>query len=59
MASACGTFRMFLLAQDELDGRRSAGDYGFEMNLPLYIGMVWATLCADVITDMEIRNAAI
>lgn len=45
-------FRMFLLAQDELNGS-SAGEAGFEMNLPLYLGMVWATLCGDVLTDME------
>ena len=45
-------FRMFLLAQDELNGS-SAGEAGFEMNLPLYLGMVWATLCGDVLTDIE------
>src|SRR6516162_11455058 len=38
--------RMFLLAQDELNGS-GAGEAGFEMNLPLYLGMVWATLCGD------------
>ena len=32
-------FRMFLLAQDELDGSE-VGEAGFEMNLSLYLGMV-------------------
>ena len=44
-------FRMFLLAQDELGQSETGG--GLDMNLPLLLGMIWATLCADVITDLE------
>jgi predicted nucleotide-binding protein (sugar kinase/HSP70/actin superfamily) len=44
--------RMFLMAQDELD-QGETGDAGIEINVPLSLGLVWATLCADVIADLE------
>ncbi len=45
-------FRLFLLAQDELD-QGSADGGGLEINLPLSLGLVWAILCADLLTDLE------
>lgn len=45
-------FRMFLLAQNELDQGPSNGG-GLEVNLPLSMGLVWAILCGDVLTDLE------
>ena len=45
-------FRMYLLAQDELD--QGSGDGGgLEINLPLSLGLIWAILCSDVLTDLE------
>ena len=45
-------FRMFLLAQDQLDqGSQDGG--GLEINLPLSMGLIWAILCGDVLTDLE------
>jgi predicted nucleotide-binding protein (sugar kinase/HSP70/actin superfamily) len=45
-------FRLFLLAQDELDQGESGGG-GLEVNMPLSLGLIWAILCGDVITDLE------
>lgn len=45
-------FRLFLLAQNQLDQGPSNGG-GLEINLPLSLGLVWAILCADVLTDLE------
>ncbi|MCI0423188.1 MAG: hypothetical protein L0312_28855, partial [Acidobacteria bacterium] len=45
-------FRLFLLAQNQLDQGPSAGG-GLEINLPLSLGIVWSILSADVMTDME------
>jgi len=47
-----GDFRMFLLAQDKLD-QSSEKEQGLEINLPLSLGLVWAILCGDVLTDLE------
>jgi len=45
-------FRMFLMAQNELDqGSKDGG--GLDINMPLSMGLVWAILCADVLTDLE------
>src|SRR5262245_58780117 len=45
-------FRLFLLAQDELD--QGSGDGGgLEINLPLSLGIIWAILCADQLVDLE------
>ena len=38
-----GDFRMFLLAQDQLDQRPSGG-WGLEINLPLSMGLMWGIL---------------
>lgn len=45
-------FRLFLLAQDQLD-QGSADGGGLEINLPLSLGLIWSILCADVLTDLE------
>jgi predicted nucleotide-binding protein (sugar kinase/HSP70/actin superfamily) len=45
-------FRLFLLAQDELDqGSKDGG--GLEINMPLSLGIIWAILCADLLMDLE------
>src|SRR5215471_8732990 len=45
-------FRLFLLAQDELD--QGSGDGGgLEINLPLSLGIIWSILCADQLVDLE------
>ena len=45
-------FRMFLLAQDKLDQGETGGG-GLEITMPLTLGLIWAILCGDVITDLE------
>jgi predicted nucleotide-binding protein (sugar kinase/HSP70/actin superfamily) len=45
-------FRLFLLAQDQLDQGAVTGG-GLEINMQLTTGLVWAILCADVLTDLE------
>lgn len=45
-------FRMFLLAQDQLDQGAASGN-GLEINLPFTLGAVWAILCTDVLQDLE------
>jgi predicted nucleotide-binding protein (sugar kinase/HSP70/actin superfamily) len=45
-------FRLFLLAQDELDqGSQDGG--GLEINMPLSLGLIWGILCADQLMDLE------
>jgi len=44
-------FRMLLLAQDQLF-QASVGD-GLEINLSLSLGLIWAILVADLLTDLE------
>lgn len=45
-------FRIFLLAQDELD-QSTADEAGLEINMPLSLGLIWGILCADLLTDLE------
>jgi predicted nucleotide-binding protein (sugar kinase/HSP70/actin superfamily) len=45
-------FRMFLLAQNELD-QSEEKEAGLQINLPLSLGLIWAILCGDVLTDLE------
>jgi predicted nucleotide-binding protein (sugar kinase/HSP70/actin superfamily) len=45
-------FRLFLLAQDQLDQAPEKGG-GLEINMPLSLGIVWAILVGDILTDME------
>jgi predicted nucleotide-binding protein (sugar kinase/HSP70/actin superfamily) len=44
--------RLLLLAQDQLD-QGAVGGGGLEINLPLSLGLIWALLMADVLTDLE------
>src|SRR5438094_5901845 len=45
-------FRIIQLAQDEMDQGASDGG-GLDINLPFSMGMVWAILCGDLLTDLE------
>ncbi len=45
-------FRMFLLAQDQLDQGAADGG-GLEINPPLSMGVIWAILIGDLLTDLE------
>jgi predicted nucleotide-binding protein (sugar kinase/HSP70/actin superfamily) len=49
------SFRMFLLAQDELDQGEIHGG-GLELNMPLTIGALWAVLCTDVLQSLEYQT---
>ena len=48
-------FRMFLMEQAQLDQASLPGG-GLEINLPFSLGLVWAILCADLLTDLEYRT---
>src|SRR6266849_6682452 len=43
---------LFLTAQDQLDQAPEKGG-GLEINMPLSLGIVWAILVGDILTDME------
>jgi predicted nucleotide-binding protein (sugar kinase/HSP70/actin superfamily) len=46
------SFRMFLMAQDEMD--QSGGDgQGLELNMQFTLGGVWAVFCTDLLQDLE------
>ena len=45
-------FRIFLMNQDELDQGSIAGG-GIELSMPLTMGIIWAILCGDLLTDLE------
>ncbi|HSY91573.1 MAG TPA: hypothetical protein VK812_09385 [Candidatus Binatus sp.] len=45
-------FRLFLLAQDELDQGPGNGG-GLDINMPMSLGIIWSILCGDVVTDLE------
>lgn len=45
-------FRMFLMAQDELDQGDMDGG-GLEINMPFTMGTIWAVLLGDLVTDLE------
>jgi predicted nucleotide-binding protein (sugar kinase/HSP70/actin superfamily) len=49
------SFRLFLMAQDELDQGSVAGG-GLEIDLPLTLGAVWAVLCTDALQSLEYRT---
>jgi predicted nucleotide-binding protein (sugar kinase/HSP70/actin superfamily) len=50
--SGLDAFRMFLLAQDELDQKAAMGD-GLDLNLPMTLGCLWAVFCTDLVQDLE------
>jgi predicted nucleotide-binding protein (sugar kinase/HSP70/actin superfamily) len=48
-------FRLFLLDQTQLDQGSVPGG-GLEINLCFSLGVIWALLCADLLTDLEYRT---
>src|SRR2546428_6065618 len=50
--SGLGAFRMFLMAQDQLDQKTAMGD-GLDLNLPLTLGLLWGIFCTDLVQDLE------
>ena len=48
--SGLEAFRMFLMAQDNLD--QSMGD-GLDLNLPMTLGCLWGIFCTDLVQDLE------
>ncbi len=49
------SFRMFLLAQDDLDQGCVNGG-GLELNLPFTLGAIWAVITSDVVQDLEYQT---
>jgi len=45
-------FRMFLMAQDQMDQKAAMGD-GLDLNLPMTLGCLWAIFCTDLVQDLE------
>jgi predicted nucleotide-binding protein (sugar kinase/HSP70/actin superfamily) len=50
--SGLGAFRMFLMAQDQLDQSAQMGD-GLDLNLPLTFGLLWGLFVTDLVQDLE------
>jgi predicted nucleotide-binding protein (sugar kinase/HSP70/actin superfamily) len=50
--SGLGAFRMFLMAQDQMDQKAAMGD-GLDLNLPLTFGLLWGILVTDLVQDLE------
>jgi predicted nucleotide-binding protein (sugar kinase/HSP70/actin superfamily) len=50
--SGLEAFRMFLMAQDNLDQKAVMGD-GLDLNLPITLGCLWAIFCTDLVQDLE------
>jgi predicted nucleotide-binding protein (sugar kinase/HSP70/actin superfamily) len=50
--SGLEAFRMFLMAQDQLDQKAAMGD-GLDLNLPTTLGCLWAVFCTDLVQDLE------
>jgi predicted nucleotide-binding protein (sugar kinase/HSP70/actin superfamily) len=47
-------FRMFLLAQDQMDQKGAHGD-GLEIDLKFTLGALWGIFCTDLLQDLEYR----
>src|SRR6266581_486342 len=45
-------FRMFLMAQDQMDQKSAMGD-GLDLGLPMTLGCLWAIFCTDLVQDLE------
>jgi len=50
--SGLGAFRMFLMAQDQLDQKAAMGD-GLDLNFPLTLGLLWGIFVTDLVQDLE------
>jgi len=51
--SGLEAFRMFLMAQDNLD--QNMGD-GLDLNLPMTLGCLWGIFCTDLVQDLEYQT---
>jgi predicted nucleotide-binding protein (sugar kinase/HSP70/actin superfamily) len=49
-------FRLFLMAQDDLDQGATSTGGGLDINLPFTMGALWAILCTDVLQDLEYQT---
>ncbi|HEX7127587.1 MAG TPA: hypothetical protein VF406_17655 [Thermodesulfobacteriota bacterium] len=49
-------FRLFLMAQDDLDQGAEATGGGLDINMPFTMGALWAILCTDVLQDLEYQT---
>jgi len=49
--SGLDAFRMFLMAQDDLD-QKAMGD-GLDLSLPMTLGCLWGIFCTDLLQDLE------
>jgi len=49
------SFRMFLLAQEDLD-QGSVNGGGLDLNLPFTLGAIWAVIASDVVQDLEYQT---
>jgi predicted nucleotide-binding protein (sugar kinase/HSP70/actin superfamily) len=50
--SGLGAFRMFLMAQDQMDQKAQMGD-GLDLDLPMTLGCLWGIFCTDLVQDLE------
>lgn len=50
--SGLNAFRMFLMAQDQMDQKAAMGD-GIDLNLPMTLGCLWGIFCTDLLQDLE------
>ncbi len=50
--SGLDAFRMFLMAQDQMDQKAAMGD-GLDLNLPITLGCLWGIFCTDLVQDLE------
>jgi predicted nucleotide-binding protein (sugar kinase/HSP70/actin superfamily) len=50
--SGLEAFRMFLLAQDQMDQKSVMGD-GLDLDLPFTLGALWGIFCTDLVQDLE------
>ncbi len=48
-------FRLFLMEQAQLDQEALPGG-GLQIDVPFSLGLLWAILCADLLTDLEYRT---
>jgi predicted nucleotide-binding protein (sugar kinase/HSP70/actin superfamily) len=51
--SGLEAFRMFLMAQDNLD--QNMGD-GLDLDLPMTLGCLWGIFCTDLVQDLEYQT---
>ncbi|MBI2207009.1 MAG: hypothetical protein HYU41_24510 [Candidatus Rokubacteria bacterium] len=52
--SGLGAFRMFLMAQDQMDQKDVMGD-GLDLDLSMTLGCLWGIFCTDLVQSLEYR----